>query len=140
MYLWSDLSSHEFAVQSDADTNLITIYFSLTNIESCKLYINLQSINLHFNTFTEPYAVVWIEGLCGKILWIFIIWIIFGTNILVLVCPRQKWLLPNGSNSSEISQGSLVGPISAHFMGFITYIGASGGLRSHILALFWDFE
>ena len=136
MYLWSDLSSHEFAVQSDADTNLITIYFSLTNIESCKLYINLQSINLHFNTITETYAVVWIEGLCGKILWIFINWIIFGTNILDLVCPRQKWLSPNGSNSSEIIQGSLVGPNSVHFGGSITYTGAWGGLQSHI----WNFE
>ena len=30
-------------------------------------------------------------------------------------------MLPNVSNSSEISQGSLVGPISVHFRGFISY-------------------
>ena len=52
-------------------------------------------------------------------------WIILWTNILVLLYLRQYWLLPNVSNSSEISQGSLVGPISVHFRGFITYTGAS---------------
>ena len=31
------------------------------------------------------------------------------------------WLLPNVSNSSEIIQGSLVGPISVHFRVSITY-------------------
>ena len=50
------------------------------------------------------------------------------------------WLLPNVSNSSEIIQGSLVGPISVHFRVSITYTGSSGGLRSHIWALFWIFE
>ena len=50
------------------------------------------------------------------------------------------WLSSNVSNASEIIQGSLVGPISVHFRGSITYTGASGGLRSHILALFWNFE
>ena len=74
------------------------------------------------------------------IFWIFVKWIIFWTNILVLVCPRQKWLSPNVSNSSEIIQGSLVGPISVHFRGSLIYTGASGGLRSYILALFWNFE
>ena len=74
------------------------------------------------------------------IFWIFQKWIIFWINILTLVCPRQKWLLPNVSNSSEIIQGSLVGPISVHFRVSIIYTGASGGLRSHILALFWNFE
>ena len=70
------------------------------------------------------------------ILAMFIKWIIFWTNILVLVCLRQKWLSPNVSNSSEIIQESLVGPFSVHFRGSITYTGASGGLRSHILE-FW---
>ena len=64
----------------------------------------------------------------------------FLNKILVLVSPRQKWLSPNVSNSSEIIQGSLVGPISVHFRGSITYSGASGGLRNHILASFWNFE
>ena len=31
--------------------------------------------------------------------------------------PLSKWLSPNVSNSSEIIQGSLVGPISVHFRG-----------------------
>ena len=60
------------------------------------------------------------------IFWIFIKWIICWINILVLVCPRQKWLSPNVSNSSEIIQGSLVGPISVHFRVSITYYS---GLR-----------
>ena len=62
--------------------------------------------------------------------------------MLLLVYPRQKWLSPNVSNSSEIIQGSLMGPVSVHFRGSLTYTGASesGGLRSHILALFWKFE
>ena len=33
------------------------------NLESYKLYIKWQSINLHFNTIMESLAVVWIEGL-----------------------------------------------------------------------------
>ena len=37
------------------------------NIESCKLNIKWQSINLHFNTIKESYAVVWIEGLCDVV-------------------------------------------------------------------------
>ena len=53
------------------------------------------------------------------IFWIFIKWIIFWTNILVLVCLRQKLLSPNVSNSSEIIQESLVGPFSVHFRGSI---------------------
>ena len=64
----------------------------------------------------------------------FIKWIILWTNILVLVCPRQKWLLTNVSNSSEIIQGSKVGPISVHFRGSITYTGASEGPK----AIFWS--
>ena len=74
------------------------------------------------------------------IFWIFVKWMIFWTNTLVLVCRRQKWLLPNVSKSSEIIQGSIVGPNSVHFRGSFTYTGASGGLRSHFLALFWNFE
>ena len=50
-----------------------------------------------------------------KIFWIFVKWIIFSKNILVLILSRLKRLLPNVSNSSEIIQGSLVGPISVHF-------------------------
>ena len=45
----------------------------------------------------------------------FVEWI-FGIlnilNISALIYPRQKWLLPNVSNSSEIIQGSL-GDISS---------------------------
>ena len=74
------------------------------------------------------------------IFWIFVKWMIFWTNTLGLVCRRQKWLLPNVSKSSEIIQGSIVGPNSVHFRGSFTYTGASGGLQSHILALFWNFE
>ena len=67
------------------------------------------------------------------IFWIFLKWIIFWTNILVWVCPPQKWLSPNVSNSSKIIQGSLVGPISVHFRGSIIYTGALGGPE----AIFW---
>ena len=67
----------------------------------------------------------------------FIKWIVFWTNILVLVCSRQKWLSPNVLNSSEIIQGSLVGPISVHFRGPWLKQGASGGLQNHILAFFY---
>ena len=74
------------------------------------------------------------------IFWIFIKWIIFWTNILILFCPRQKFSLINVSKSSEIIQGSLMGPNSVHFRGSFTYTGASGRLRSHILASFWNFE
>ena len=74
------------------------------------------------------------------IFWIFIKWIIFLTNILVLVCQRQKLSSINVSKSSEIIQGSLMGPSLVHFRGSFTYTGASGRLRSHILALFWNFE
>ena len=70
------------------------------------------------------------------IFWIFIKWKFFWTNILVVVYPRQKWLLPNVSKSSEIIQRSLVGPISVHSRGSITYTGVSGGLRSHIWPYF----
>ena len=38
------------------------------------------------------------------------------------------------------TQGSLVGPISVHFRGSITYAGALGGLRSHIMALLWNLN
>ena len=51
------------------------------------------------------------------IFWIFIKWIIFWTNILVLVCPRQKLSSINVSKSSEIIQGSLMVPNSVHFRG-----------------------
>jgi len=61
------------------------------------------------------------------IFWIFIKWIMFWTNILVLVCPRQKWLSPNVSNSSEITHGSLVGPISVHFRGLLPILGPQEG-------------
>ena len=74
------------------------------------------------------------------IFWIFTEWIIFWTNILVLVCPCHKLLSINVSKSSEIIQGSLMGPNSVHFRGSFTYTGASGRLRSHILASFWNFE
>ena len=74
------------------------------------------------------------------IFWIFIKWIIFLTNILVLVCQRQKLSSINVSKSSEIIQGSLMGPNLVHFRGSFTYTGASGRLRSHILASFWNFE
>ena len=66
--------------------------------------------------------------------------LIFSKNILVLILSRLKRLLPNVSNSSEIIQGSLVGPISVHFRESFTYTEASGGLQSHIWALFWNFE
>ena len=60
--------------------------------------------------------------------WIFWIkWIMFWTNILVLVCLRQKWLSPNVSNSSEITHGSLVGPISVHFRGLLPILGPQEG-------------
>ena len=43
----------------------------------------------------------WKMNICFEwIFWIFIKWIIFKTNILVLVSPRQKWLSANVSNSS----------------------------------------
>ena len=58
---------------------------------------------------------------------IFIKWIMFWTNILVLVCLRQKWLSPNVSNSSEITHGSLVGPISVHFSGLLPILGPQEG-------------
>ena len=61
------------------------------------------------------------------IFWIFIKWIMFWTNILVLVCLRQKWLSPNVSNSSEITHGSLVGPISVHFRGLLPILGPQEG-------------
>ena len=64
------------------------------------------------------------------IFWIFIKWIIFWTNILVLVCPRQKLSSINVSKSSEIIQGSLMRPNSVHFRGSITYTQASE-------AIFW---
>ena len=64
----------------------------------------------------------------------------FWTDTKVLICPRQKWLSPIVSNSSEIIQGSLVGPPSVHFRGYFIYTGASGGLQSHILALLWNFD
>ena len=70
--------------------------------------------------------------------WIFLIfikWIIFLTKILVLVSPRQKWLSPNVSNSSEIIQGSLVGPISVHFRGLLPIQGSQDGLE----AIFWPY-
>ena len=61
------------------------------------------------------------------IFWIFIKWIIFWSNILVLVCLRQKRLSPNVSNSSEITHGSLVGPISVHFRGLLPILGPQEG-------------
>ena len=70
------------------------------------------------------------------IFWIFIKWIIFLINMLLLVCPRQKCLSPNVPNSSEIIQGSWVGPISVHFRGPWPK-RASGGLQNHILAFFY---
>ena len=39
------------------------------------------------------------------VFWIYLKWIMFGTNIQVLVCPRQQWLSLNVSNSSDINQG-----------------------------------
>ena len=65
---------------------------------------------------------------------------IFLTNIWVLMCQRQKLSSINVSKSSEIIQGSLMGPNSVHFRGSFTYTGASGRLRSHILTSFWNFE
>ena len=64
---------------------------------------------------------------CEWIFWIFIKWIMFWTNTLVLVCPRQKWLSQNVSNSSEITHGSLVGPISVHFRGLLPILGPQEG-------------
>ena len=64
---------------------------------------------------------------CEWIFWIFIKWIMFWTNTLVLVCPRQKWLSQNVSNSSEITHGSLVGPISVHFRGLLPILGPHTG-------------
>ena len=75
--------------------------------------------------------------------WIFLIfikWIIFLTNILVLVCQRQKLSSINVSKSSEIIQGSWMGPYLVHFRRSFTYTGASVRLRSHILASYWIFE
>ena len=75
--------------------------------------------------------------ICIKwIFWILIKWIIFWTNILVVYCLRRKRLSPNVLNSSEIIQGSLVGPISVHFRVSITDTGVSGGFRSHIWPYF----
>ena len=54
------------------------------------------------------------------IFWIFKKCIIFWTNVFILVCPHRKWLSPNVSNSFDIIQGSMVGPISVHFRGCIT--------------------
>ena len=59
--------------------------------------------------------------------WIFIKWIICWTNILVLVCPNYKWLSPNVSNSSEITQGSLVVP--TYFSPFQGVYYLNRGLR-----------
>ena len=61
------------------------------------------------------------------IFWIFIKWITFWTNILVLVCLSQKWLSQDVSNSSEITDGSLVGPISVHFRGLLPILGPQEG-------------
>ena len=55
------------------------------------------------------------------IFWIFKKCIIFWTNVFILVCLRRKWLSPNVSNSFDIIQGSLVGPILVHFRGWIIY-------------------
>ena len=57
-----------------------------------------------------------------------------------LSLPASKIVVAKVSNSSEIIQGSLVGPISVHFRESFTYRGASGGLQSHILALFWNLN
>ena len=38
------------------------------------------------------------------VFWIYLKWIMFGTNIQVLVCPRQQWLSLNVSDSSDINQ------------------------------------
>ena len=64
------------------------------------------------------------------IFWIFIKWIIFWTNILVLVCLSQKWLSQDVSNSSEITDGSLVGPISVHFRGLLPILGPQEGFEA----------
>ena len=61
------------------------------------------------------------------IFWILLKWIFFWISISVLVCPRQKWLSPNVSNSSEITHGSLVGPISVHFRGLLPILGPQEG-------------
>ena len=58
---------------------------------------------------------------------------------LVLVCPRQIRSSPIVPNSTEIIQGSLVGPIAVHFRVYFTYTGASGGLLSQNLAIFWTY-
>ena len=54
----------------------------------------------------------------------------FWTNILVLVCPCQKWLSPNVSNSSEITQASLVGSISVRFRGLLPILGPQEGSKA----------
>ena len=69
------------------------------------------------------------------IFWIFIKWIIFLINMLLLVCPRQKCLSPNVPNSSEIIQGSWVGPISVHFRGLLPIPGPQEGSK----AIFWPY-
>ena len=46
------------------------------------------------------------------IFWIFIKWIIFWINILVLVCPHQKWLSPNVSG---IISGTYFSPFQGVF-------------------------
>ena len=61
------------------------------------------------------------------IFWIFIKWITFWTNILVLVCLSQKWLSQDVSHSSEITDGSLVGPISVHFRDLLPILGPQEG-------------
>ena len=60
----------------------------------------------------------------------------FLTNILVLVCQRQKLSSINVSKSSEIIQGSLMGPNLVHFRGSFTYTGALGPYFGFILE-FW---
>ena len=68
--------------------------------------------------------------------WIFCIFIkliIVWISILVLVRPRQKQSSPKVSNSSEMIQGSLVGPISVHFSGLLPKVGPQEGSA----AIFW---
>ena len=48
----------------------------------------------------------------------------FGDNYSYAGKLKPKYLSPKVSNSSEIIQGSLVGPEWVHFMGSITYSGA----------------
>ena len=64
---------------------------------------------------------------------IFFEWIFFTLHASIMVVAKCLKLI---CNHSWIISGAYLSP----FQGSITYTGASGGLRSHILASFGNFE